>query len=175
MQSDILSRHIKHLKDHYFRLEDLHIIVDNTGSKVTDEMTMVCLLFKKIVKIVICLPSKHLEFLWTRLNVSVTGVPGKKPLGARERTNNKLNPLMALTPGFLTWATLVGGSLVYIMLIGKLRHQHAMVPLAAAINTGGGYLLSLDLAFIWPEELCRSWRVLWAFVPQRPFCPKRLK
>ena len=59
------------LNDHYFRLEDLHIIVDNTGSKVTDETTMVCLLFKKIVKIAICLPAKHLEFLWTRLNVSV--------------------------------------------------------------------------------------------------------
>ena len=29
-------------------------------------------------------------------------------------------------------------SIVYILLIGKLRHQHAMVPLAAAINTGGG-------------------------------------
>lgn len=51
------------LKDHFFRLDDLHIIVDNTGSKVTDETTMVCLLFKKIVKIVICLPTKYLEFL----------------------------------------------------------------------------------------------------------------
>jgi len=29
-----------------------------------------------------------------------TGVPGEKPLGARERTNNKLNPHMASTPGF---------------------------------------------------------------------------
>ena len=28
-----------------------------------------------------------------------TGVRGEKPLGARERTNNKLNPLMASTPG----------------------------------------------------------------------------
>ena len=28
-----------------------------------------------------------------------TGVPGEKPLGARERTNNKLNPHMASTPG----------------------------------------------------------------------------
>ena len=34
-------------------------------------MTTVCFLFKKIVKIVICLPTKHLEFLWTCLNVSV--------------------------------------------------------------------------------------------------------
>ena len=29
-----------------------------------------------------------------------TWVPGEKPLGARERTNNKLNPQMALTPWF---------------------------------------------------------------------------
>ena len=29
-----------------------------------------------------------------------TGVPGEKPLGERERTNNKLNPHMASTPGF---------------------------------------------------------------------------
>ena len=28
------------------------------------------------------------------------GVPGEKPLGAKERTNNKLNPHMASTPGF---------------------------------------------------------------------------
>ena len=28
------------------------------------------------------------------------GVPGEKPLRASERTNNKLNPHMALTPGF---------------------------------------------------------------------------
>ena len=29
-----------------------------------------------------------------------TGVPGEKPLGTKERTNNKLNPHMASTPGF---------------------------------------------------------------------------
>ena len=28
------------------------------------------------------------------------GIPGEKPLGARERTNNKLNPQMASTSGF---------------------------------------------------------------------------
>ena len=28
-----------------------------------------------------------------------TRVPGEKPLGAKERTNNKLNPHMASTPG----------------------------------------------------------------------------
>ena len=29
-----------------------------------------------------------------------TGVPGEKPLGAKERTNNKLSPHMASTPEF---------------------------------------------------------------------------
>ena len=29
-----------------------------------------------------------------------TGVPGEKPLRVRERTNNKLNQHIALTPGF---------------------------------------------------------------------------
>ena len=29
-----------------------------------------------------------------------TGVPGEKPLGAKEKTNNKLKPHMASTPGF---------------------------------------------------------------------------
>ena len=29
-----------------------------------------------------------------------TGLPGEKPLGAKDRTNNKLNPHMASTPGF---------------------------------------------------------------------------
>ena len=29
-----------------------------------------------------------------------TGVPGEKPLEGRERTNNKLNPHVALTPAF---------------------------------------------------------------------------
>ena len=39
-----------------------------------------------------------------------TAVPGEKPLGARERTNNKLNPHMASTPGFEPGPhTLVGG------------------------------------------------------------------
>ena len=35
-------------------------------------------------------------FLWG----GKTGVPGEKPVGAKERTNNKLNPPMASTPGF---------------------------------------------------------------------------
>ena len=39
-----------------------------------------------------------------------TAVPGETPLGARERTNNKLNPHMASTPGFEPGPhTLVGG------------------------------------------------------------------
>ena len=32
-----------------------------------------------------------------------TGEPGEKPLGARERTNNKLNPHMVSTAGFEPW------------------------------------------------------------------------
>ena len=34
------------------------------------------------------------------LEFGKTGVPGQKPLGAMERTNNNLNPHMASTPGF---------------------------------------------------------------------------
>ena len=33
----------------------------------------------------------------------ISGVPEEKPLGAKERTNNKLNPHMASTPGFKPW------------------------------------------------------------------------
>ena len=33
------------------------------------------------------------------LGVGETGVPGEKPLGARIRTNNKLNPHMTPSPG----------------------------------------------------------------------------
>ena len=68
--------------------------------------------------IVICLPTEHLgvhENSLKRLPAfqielefgsvgfwgeGKTGVPGEKPLGAKERTNNKLNPHMASTPGF---------------------------------------------------------------------------
>ena len=142
------------LKDHYFRLEDLHIIVVNTGIKVTDETTMVFLLFKNIVKIVICLPMKHLELLWTRLNLSVRSRSNwnlevlvlrrgdnwstwKKTSWSKGENQQQTQPTGSFDAGIWTRATLVGGSLVYIMLIGKLRHQHAMVPLVAAINTGG--------------------------------------
>ena len=48
----------------------------------------------------------HLPDSWSNWNLEMldfeergkTGVPGEKPLGARERTNNKLNPHTA--PGF---------------------------------------------------------------------------
>ena len=33
-------------------------------------------------------------------DTDIERVPGEKPLGAKERTNNKLNPHMASTPGF---------------------------------------------------------------------------
>ena len=42
-----------------------------------------------------------------------TGVPGEKPLGARTRTNNKLNPRLTPSPGIEPgphwWETCVGG------------------------------------------------------------------
>ena len=42
-----------------------------------------------------------------------TGVPGEKPLGARTRTNNKLNPYMTPSPGIEPgphwWEACVGG------------------------------------------------------------------
>ena len=47
-----------------------------------------------------------------------TRVPGEKPLGARERTNNKLNPHMASTPGFEPRAALLGGE----------RSHHCAIP-----------------------------------------------
>ena len=34
------------------------------------------------------------------LRLGKTGVPGEKPLGARHRANNKLNPHMVSLPGF---------------------------------------------------------------------------
>ena len=34
-----------------------------------------------------------------RRGENLTGVPGEKPLGARTRTNNKLNPHMTPSPG----------------------------------------------------------------------------
>ena len=47
------------------------------------------------------------------------GVPGEKPLGAMERTNNKFNPHMAgVDARIWTWATLVGSE----------RSHHCVVP-----------------------------------------------
>ena len=69
-------------------------------------------------QIVICLPTKPLRVLMNSFQYvhmfqielefeSVgfwgerkTGVPGEKPVEAKERTNNKLNPHMASTTGF---------------------------------------------------------------------------
>jgi len=41
-----------------------------------------------------------LEFESVGFKEGKTGVPGEIPLGARERTNNTLNPHMASRPGF---------------------------------------------------------------------------
>ena len=51
-------------------------------------------------KVVLCLPDS-----WLNWNLKMSGFFRKqktreKPLGVKERTNNKLNPHMALTPGF---------------------------------------------------------------------------
>ena len=55
-----------------------------------------------------------------------TGVPGEKPLGTKERTNNKLNPHMASTPGFEPgphwWLTLVGGERSHHWQFDNLGH-----------------------------------------------------
>ena len=69
-------------------------------------------------QIVICLPTKPLRVLMNSFQYvhmfqielefesvgfwgeGKTGVPGEKPVEAKERTNNKLNPHMASTPGF---------------------------------------------------------------------------
>ena len=71
-----------------------------------------------IVIIVICLPTEHLGVFKNSLKrvhafhielefgsagfqgKGKTVLPWEKPLGARKRTNNKLNPHMVLTPGF---------------------------------------------------------------------------
>ena len=46
-----------------------------------------------------CKTVKIKSFL-SRAVILVSGVHREKPLGARERTNNKLNPHMESTPGF---------------------------------------------------------------------------
>ena len=69
-------------------------------------------------QIVICLPTKPLRVLMNLFQYvhmfqielefesvgfwgeGKTGVPGEKPVEAKERTNNKLNPHMVSTPGF---------------------------------------------------------------------------
>ena len=55
-----------------------------------------------------------------------TQVHGEEPLGAMERTNNKLNPNMASMPGFKQRATLVGGECSY--------HCTTLAPTLARLN-----------------------------------------
>ena len=143
---------------------------------------MVYLLFKKIVKIVICLPVKHLEFLWTRLNVSVRSrlnwnlevlvlrrgdnwSTWKKTYWSKGENQQQTQPTYGLDARIWTWATLVGGSLVYIIMISELRHQDAMVPLAAAINTGGGYLFVIGFGFR------MTWRIMQILEGVMGLCP----
>ena len=62
-----------------------------------------------------------------------TGVPGEKPLGARERTNNKLNPHMASDLGIEPgphWcersALTTTPPLLYIFILTDLEIQFAL-------------------------------------------------
>ena len=59
-----------------------------------------------------------------------TGVPGEKPLGARERTNNKLNPHMASTPGVENPGH-IGG----MRALSPLRHPWVRITVCIYINT----------------------------------------
>ena len=70
-------------------------------------------------------------------------VPREKLLGAKERPNNKLNPLI----WHWTRATLVGGERLCATLC-NLNYFKRIIKQA------------LDSAVVWPEELCRSRRVL---------------
>ena len=55
---------------------------------------------KKLVEMCPCVPDGIGIWKCWFLKRGETGVPGEKPLGARERTHNKFNPHMASTPGF---------------------------------------------------------------------------
>ena len=61
------------------------------------------------------------------LRIGKTGVPKEKPLGAKKRTNNKLNPHMASTPGFEPQATLVGGKFSHRCATGLAPQVQASV------------------------------------------------
>ena len=74
-----------------------------------------------------------------------TGVPGGKPLGAKERTNIKLNPHMGA--GIWTRATLVGGD----------RSHHCTIPCSS----------SLASSFCCT---CTKWNIIDIFVVVQ-FCP----
>ena len=52
-----------------------------------------------VLRLPVSLSNWNLEMLFL-LGEGKTGVPGEKPLRARERTNNNLNPHMTSTPGF---------------------------------------------------------------------------
>ena len=60
--------------------------------------------------------AKNETFTLKPPNTGKTGVPGEKPLGARTRTNNKLNPHLTPSPG------IVGG------LRGRQTLNHCSIP-----------------------------------------------
>ena len=84
--------------------------------------------------VVLCLPDS-----WSNWNLEMVvfkewGKPEypEKNIRARERTNNKLNPHMASTPGFEPRATLVGG---------ECSHRCATLALIALALTAAPPLL----------------------------------
>ena len=73
-----------------------------------------------------------------------TGVPGEKPLGAKEKTNNKLKPHTASTPGFEPgphrWEA---SALTTSPLLLPLRHcSFFTTKVSTLISIEGGWLLS---------------------------------
>ena len=109
------------------------------------------------IVIVICIPTEHLRvhnnslkrvrafkielefgnivFLGERK----TGVPREKPLGGKERTNNKLNPHNDVDARIRTWATLVGG---------ECSHHYAILQ-CSSWNNNRGYRRRLKAVKVW--------------------------
>ena len=80
-----------------------------------------------------------------------TGVPGEKPLGARTRTNNKLNPHMTPSPGIKPgphwWEACVGGKM--------LNHCAIPAPLICLIN----YMVCNNLVWNKNSRLSRERKI----------------
>ena len=64
-----------------------------------------------------------------------SGVPGEKPLGARERTNNKLNPHMASTPGFEPGPHWWEARVLLPLHLSKTHKRLSLVPVCNCLTT----------------------------------------